>query len=177
MDQNESVRPTDAWIQKLRMAGDVNVFLKGSIPIAVRSAANLTRSATPPDHEEEGVDGESDNDFEAELEVMIAEPICRRQGLANEALQLILEYATGLSRSYFVSAAGHMAEPMQPVPSDSVNSGLHIPTSALVARINDTNTPSIRLFEKLGFQIARHVEVFGEVEMRFCAATVLSELN
>lgn len=49
------------------------------------------------------------------------------------------------------------------------NLGLGVPPRALVARISDTNTPSIRLFECLGFRITRRVAVFAEVEMRWGA--------
>lgn len=46
-----------------------------------------------------------------------------------------------------------------------------VPPSSLLTRISLTNEPSIKLFEKLGFQIVRTVEVFGEVEMRWRART------
>jgi hypothetical protein len=53
------------------------------------------------------------------------------------------------------------------------DSPLRIPPSRLVTRISDTNIPSIRLFEKLGFVVTKRVEVFREVEMRYrrCRAT------
>ena len=47
------------------------------------------------------------------------------------------------------------------------NSPLRIPPSCLVTRISDTNIPSIRLFEKLGFVVTKRVEVFREVELRY----------
>ncbi|KAI6024906.1 GNAT domain-containing protein [Pisolithus microcarpus] len=50
------------------MVGDVNLFLKGH---------------------------PSDEDFEAEVEIMIAESDYRRRGIALEALRLMLSYATG----------------------------------------------------------------------------------
>ena len=37
----------------------------------------------------------------------------------------------------------------------------------LVAKIGSANTPSIRLFEKLGFSIVKRVEVWDEVELRW----------
>ena len=43
---------------------------------------------------------------------------------------------------------------------------LPVRKDSLVVRIGDENEPSIRLFEKLGFRITKHVEVFEEVEMR-----------
>ena len=44
---------------------------------------------------------------------------------------------------------------------------LPIPPSHLIARISFANTPSIRLFQSLGFAIVKIVEVWGEVEIRF----------
>ncbi|KAJ7230012.1 hypothetical protein GGX14DRAFT_344218, partial [Mycena pura] len=44
---------------------------------------------------------------------------------------------------------------------------LPIPPAFPLARISaESNTPSIRLFETLGFRITKRVEVFGEVGMR-----------
>lgn len=37
----------------------------------------------------------------------------------------------------------------------------------LIAKIGSGNTPSIRLFENLGFKIVKVVEVFEEVELRW----------
>jgi L-amino acid N-acyltransferase YncA len=37
----------------------------------------------------------------------------------------------------------------------------------LVAKIGSANTPSIRLFEHLGFKIVKRVEVWDEVELRW----------
>ncbi|CCM02707.1 uncharacterized protein FIBRA_04813 [Fibroporia radiculosa] len=107
-------------IHSLPMVGDVNLFLKG----------------TP-----------EDEDFEAEAEVMIAEPAFRRRGLALAALELMLSYATS---------------PSAPAP-------LPVPRERLVARIAETNEPSVRLFERLGFAVTRRVEVFQELEMRWGA--------
>lgn len=126
----------------LTMIGDVNLFLKG-LP--------------------------SDEDFEVEAEIMIAgtipipcdiptmilsphyffycqESIYRRRGHASKALELLLSYATS---------------PESPAP-------LPIRANALVVRIGEKNEASIRLFEKLGFVITKRVEVFEEVEMRYC---------
>ncbi|KAJ7255696.1 hypothetical protein C8J57DRAFT_598882 [Mycena rebaudengoi] len=44
---------------------------------------------------------------------------------------------------------------------------LPFPPTSLLTRISESNVPSIRLFEKLGFSITKRVEVFGEVEMRW----------
>lgn len=111
---------TDDDIRALPMIGDVNLFLKGS---------------------------PQDDDFEAEVEVMIAEPAYRRQRLAHTALSLLLAYATS---------------PASPAP-------LPVPPARLVARIGQDNAPSIRLFESLGFEVVRRVDVFNELEMRTAA--------
>ncbi|KAI6037674.1 GNAT domain-containing protein [Pisolithus marmoratus] len=102
------------------MVGDVNLFLKGH---------------------------PSDEDFEAEVEIMIAESDYRRRGLALEALQLMLSYATG-------SPSAFMCQPL-----------------SQVIRVARDNRPSISLFEKLRFSIVRVVQVFDEVEMRFVGGT------
>jgi len=91
-----------------------------------------------------------DEDFEVEAEVMIAERTYRRRGLASTALQLLLSYATTCSAP--------------PLP---------VPRERFVVRIAETNGASIKLFEKLGFEVTRRVEVFGELEMRFRRADVL----
>ena len=48
---------------------------------------------------------------------------------------------------------------------------LPIPPTSLLTHISESNIPSIKLFEKLGFRIMKWVEVFGEVKMwwgRWC---------
>ncbi|KAG6914694.1 hypothetical protein DXG01_015879 [Tephrocybe rancida] len=154
--------PTDPVITSLPMVGDVNMFLKGAIPTSGTQRANA-----PVNTQEE----DEDDEFEAEMEIMLAEPAYRRKGLSLEALQLMLEYATGYPSSYFRDASqGRPPPPEQP-------KGLGIPPSSLLARISDTNAPSIRLFEMLGFCITRRVEVFEEVEMRFKASGLTGFAN
>ncbi|KZT18321.1 hypothetical protein NEOLEDRAFT_1143557 [Neolentinus lepideus HHB14362 ss-1] len=85
-----------------------------------------------------------DDELEVEVEVMIAEPAYRLQGRARESLSLLIAYAA--------------APP------------LSVPRPALVARIAESNTPSISLFEALGFRVVKTVEVFREVEMRWRGA-------
>jgi hypothetical protein len=66
---------------------------------------------------------DSDDRYCAEIEVMIAEPGLRRGGLAFEALCLIIGYACE-----------------------------HLDVNKFVAKISEHNSPSLRLFEKLGFE-------------------------
>lgn len=74
----------------------------------------------------------------------------------------MLRYATGAPGMYF--GAGELASHQAPA---LVPSPLKVPPAALVTRISESNTPSIRLFEKLGFRVTKRVEVFGEIEMRW----------
>lgn len=86
-------------------------------------------------------------DSEVECEVMIAERPYRRQGMALEALQLLLRYAT--------------------TTSDPSTTNLPVAPTSLVVRIGACNMPSIALFRKLGFSVSKHVDVFDQVEMKF----------
>lgn len=69
----------------------------------------------------------------------------------------MLGYVTASSYDHFLCES----------PPALQGSPLPIPPTTLLARISESNVPSIRLFEKLGFRITKRVEVFGEVEMRW----------
>lgn len=150
------------------MVGDVNLFLKG-IPPHLRDPSTLKVNQSIYGDE----DKVEDDEFEAELEIMIAgmrlfrnfprhtrqlfplglpEPAYRRKGLAYEALQLMISYATS---------------PPSPSSFATYPPQLPIPRSSLVARITDTNMPSIKLFERVGLKVVKRVAVFQEVEMRW----------
>ncbi|KAF9496984.1 hypothetical protein BDN71DRAFT_654638 [Pleurotus eryngii] len=137
---------SDPKLESMAMIGDVNLFLKGS-------------------RRDNREDGDVEDDFEAEVEIMIAEPDWRRKGLAIEALQLMLGYATTGSPS---GAFPPLLEPKTQDTSHRLSeSPLPVSPRSLVTRISESNTPSIKLFQKLGFVITRRVEVFREVEMRY----------
>ncbi|KAG5643429.1 hypothetical protein DXG03_000937 [Asterophora parasitica] len=157
-----ALSPTDSAIAALPMVGDVNLFLKGTVP---GLNSNLSTTISSPVSQVDAEEEEGD-EFEAEVEVMIAEPAFRRKGLALDALRLLLEYATGGPSSSFAPNPDGSA----PTVTRPEGKGLGIPPSSLVARISDSNAPSIRLFESLGFRITRRVEVFQEVELRWGAA-------
>jgi len=160
----ETIAPSDPRIRLLPMVGDVNIFLHGTL--ASRRAGDSTERSEGNEIEDDDSTERSegneieDDDFEAEVEIMIAEPAYRRRGLAQEALQLMLSYATGTPRLFRVDT-----------DCRSTPSPLHIPAAYLVTRITESNEPSIRLFEKLGFKITKRVAVFEEVEMRWRADT------
>jgi L-amino acid N-acyltransferase YncA len=46
-------------------------------------------------------------------------------------------------------------------------SPLPVLKESLVARIGDQNTASVALFQQLGFEVTKHVDVFEETEMRY----------
>ncbi|OCF33091.1 hypothetical protein I317_01891 [Kwoniella heveanensis CBS 569] len=79
---------------------------------------------------------------DGECEIMIASEHDRRKGYAVEALSLFLSYLT---------------------------TSLPLPPTHLIARISSANIPSIKLFQRLGFGIVKHVKVFDEVEMRYAS--------
>ncbi|KAF7313073.1 Acyl-CoA N-acyltransferase [Mycena kentingensis (nom. inval.)] len=106
-------------------------------------------------------ESQDDEEFYAEAEAMIAEREFRRKGCAREALQLLLGYATQSSVGSFLCHASLSAtDGPSPLP---------ISPASLLVRISDSNVPSIKLFESLGFKITKRVEVFEEVEMRWRA--------
>jgi len=106
-----------------------------------------------------------------------------------EALRLMLGYATGTPSGYFMPPAHTVTDTIpvttsaspspppnqirsatpstNPTPTNGPMFPLPIPPTSLLTRISESNVPSIKLFEKLGFRISKRVEVFGEVEMRW----------
>lgn len=169
----DTVNPTDSQVSSLPMVGDVNIFFSGT-PLSVSESTN-----SPPFD-----DGQ---EFTAEAEIMIAgnsqlpysiydylkekspEPLYRRRGYAQEALRLMFQYVTGCSTSYFIQNPRVETSQGEETRQVSVKLPHSIPPTSLITRISDKNTPSIKLFERLGFRITKHVEVFEEVELRWNA--------
>ncbi|XP_006457332.1 hypothetical protein AGABI2DRAFT_123203 [Agaricus bisporus var. bisporus H97] len=152
------VLPEDSKLKSLPMVGDVNLFLKGTRPGSAHSV-------------QETGDDDDDDDFEVEIEIMIAERAYWRQGFALESILLLLEYATGKGWDFVTSSLSHTGlQPflnyIQTVQAPLSLSSIITP-DRLVVRISDSNEPSIRLFEKLGFETTKKVEIFQEVEMRW----------
>lgn len=96
----------------------------------------------------------------------------RRRGFALEALLLLLTYATGQPMAFLPPrvlsdpAILSYLEYIQLVQSPRSLTSIVNP-EILVTRISEVNEPSIRLFEKLRFEITKRVEIFQEVEMRW----------
>lgn len=105
------------------MIGDVNVFLQQSYPSDDESDADPSAPSSPQPR--------------CEVELMIAIPSTRRQGLGLAALQMFLSYAS---------------------------TELRLPPIAFFARIGVRNDASLRLFDKVGFRRGKE-SVFKEVEM------------
>lgn len=82
----------------------------------------------------------------AEVDVMTAEFFARRRGLATEATILIMRYSMK-----------------------------YLATNAFVAKILESNSGSVAMFEKLGFQLAKKVAVFNELHF-LLDVTKLDEL-
>jgi len=74
----------------------------------------------------------------------------------------MLGYATGCPELFYPNTNTGQLDPRS-LP----DSPLKLRPKDLVTRISATNLASIFLFEKLGFQVTKRVEVFDEVEMRF----------
>ncbi|KAH7879166.1 GNAT domain-containing protein [Lentinula edodes] len=151
----DTVNPTDSQVSSLPMVGDVNIFFSGT-PLSVSESTN-----SPPFD-----DGQ---EFTAEAEIMIAEPLYRRRGYAQEALRLMFQYVTGCPTSYFIQNPRVETSQGEDTRQVSVKLPHSIPPTSLITRISDKNTPSIKLFERLGFRMTKHVEAFEEVELRWNA--------
>lgn len=169
----DTINPTDSQVSSLPMVGDVNIFFSRT-PLSVSESTN----SLPFD------DGQ---EFTAEAEIMIAgnsqlphsicdylkekspEPLYRRRGYAQEALRLMFQYVTGCPTAHFIQNPRVKMSQREETHQVPVKMPHSIPPTSLIARISDKNTPSIKLFERLGFQITKHVEVFEEVELRWNA--------
>jgi RimJ/RimL family protein N-acetyltransferase len=79
-----------------------------------------------------------DDPHNAEIEVMIAETAYRRQGLATDALKVLMGYAA---------------------------TALHV--ARFYAKIGEANAASLELFKGLGFREIAYVKAFGEYEYEF----------
>ncbi|KAJ3343903.1 N-acetyltransferase 9 [Gonapodya sp. JEL0774] len=79
----------------------------------------------------------------AELEVMVAEPKARGKGIGEATCRMMMEYAAQL---------------------EETETG-HFPVSLFRAKIKFDNTPSLKLFEKLGFKEVSRSAFFEEVTL------------
>ncbi|KAL3666858.1 hypothetical protein V7S43_007808 [Phytophthora oleae] len=101
-----------------RMAGDVNLFFN-----------------------------DYDDPHACEIEIMIAEEKYRRKGFAEEALKLMMAYATS-----------------------------ELEVTRFICKIIETNDASIKLFEKLGYVKYNYVAAFEQVEMELITKDKHAEL-
>ena len=108
-DNNNNNNNKDNNAEINHMVGDVNLFLH-----------------------------DTDDKYNAEIEIMIADSNYRNKGFATESLNLIMFYGFN-------------------------NLGIR----RFFAKISETNTESIRLFEKLGYLRINYSEVWKEIEYEF----------
>ncbi|OAL53433.1 hypothetical protein IQ07DRAFT_678141 [Pyrenochaeta sp. DS3sAY3a] len=113
----------------------------------------------------------------AELEIMLAHPSSRGHGLATEALLAFLSYITSslprLIAEYTSSPSPSSSS--SPSPSAHLSTSPSLSPSAAAAaelrylrvKIDQGNTRSLALFERLGFErVGEKANFFGEVELR-----------
>ncbi|SPC65145.1 related to N-acetyltransferase [Ustilago sp. UG-2017b] len=144
-------------VSKSKMVGDVNIFF----------------NARHEDEEDEEVDKTEGNGAKqrsnAECEIMIAEHSYRRQGIAREALQMMFAFVTTrptpVAQASSDTGQSNAAELAK--SNDAIHCTLPIPLDWLTCKISLSNTPSIQLFESLGFTRQSVSEIWKEVELRF----------
>ena len=171
------------------MVGDVNVFLlddgdeadeyrdaaaaadggSGGGATTVDAAATVdSRGLCPP---------------VAELMVMIAEPGARRRGFAGEAVTLMMHWGACAAprtrtdgwtdesadvvriKGWTRNTALTRYEPTQHLPCPRSAASATLGVTTFVAKISDGNAPSLRLFQSLGFVVAKAVPAFGETHV------------
>lgn len=140
----EHVEPYHAWMQDAelrRLTGSEPLSLEEEVEMQQKWAAEYDKATFIVMHRETGtMVGDvnlffyEDEQYHAEINVMIADAGFRRQGLAQEALRLMLHYA------YRRLGAREFA-----------------------AKIDEDNAPSIALFEKLGFERESYSSAFKQV--------------
>ncbi|CDU23739.1 related to N-acetyltransferase [Sporisorium scitamineum] len=151
-------------VSDCKMVGDVNIFF------------NLRHE--DDDEEEQGSSAMTKDqqqasptfaDFDAECEIMIAaEHSYRRKGIAREALQMMFSFVTAHpTPTGQASSAASSVESAAPITTIGPHCSLPIPLEWLICKISLKNTPSINLFESLGFTRQSVSEVWQEVEMRY----------
>ena len=130
-----------------RMVGDINLFL-----FAADDDENDT-SNTKDDPKSRGVVGE--------LELMIATPIHQGRGLGRAAVvafvSYVLENWSAIAAEYRYSDRTIPKETSKPLAR----------LEYLRAKIHETNSRSISLFQSLGFEGQGDANYFGEIELRW----------
>ncbi|KAK5134285.1 hypothetical protein LTR08_006714 [Meristemomyces frigidus] len=129
-----------------RMVGDINLFLF-------------------PSKSEEGSEPRVSDSVIGELELMIARPELRRQGLGRAALLAFMDYIASHWPAVYSEYVG------KPAGSILYGGFAHHAMEKLQylrVKINESNLGSIHLFESTGFErMAEKANFFGEVELRW----------
>ena len=161
------------------MIGDVNLFLSLSqTDIEESEISNPNPIANPP-----SLDPNTFPLVTAELELMIPSPPLQHQGRGRAALLIfmtyILTHESEIMHEFLASHLNH-SSPRSPYilsqsPTTSTTTPPSDPTArlCLTAKISTANTPSLALFESLGFEkTSAEASYFGEFELRLASAGI-----
>ncbi|KAF2644273.1 hypothetical protein P280DRAFT_356513, partial [Massarina eburnea CBS 473.64] len=131
------------------MIGDINLFLT--------PCTDSSPSSDEENKDAQDTDDENPHAIVGEIEIMIADPLARGQGLGKEILLTFLWY--------ILSSAPRLMDEYdhQYHQKGKRSSNLHY----LRVKIDQNNTRSVRLFETVGFvKVSEKANFFGEVELR-----------
>jgi RimJ/RimL family protein N-acetyltransferase len=87
------------------------------------------------------IDDEDGLEKEAEMEIMIVNHEFRGKGMGSEAVRLMIKYCL-----------------------EHLTNELNL--KRFVVKIDEQNVPSIKMFEKLGFSLCKHIQVFKQVVLK-----------
>lgn len=180
----------EAYDTAEQMIGDVNLFLSVShtendndneMISTLRSipSESADLSTSPPNlisaANTEAAPSVSASPVIGELELMIPHPTSRRQGHGRSALLTFLTYIlTHESEIVAEFLRSHSNPPHPPPPPPpSPPTPVHPTQVLLTAKISHSNTPSLALFESLGFtKRSEQPNYFGEFEFELGFASV-----
>ena len=133
-----------------RMIGDVNVFFS---PVQSDDVDEDEIDGDAGDRGQTTADTTQEHDsYEGELELMIAEPSARRRGFGRLAVLAMMQYTLAHTDDILAAQLASGVERQRRLVSFTV-------------KIGSTNTPSIRLFESLGFVERKYSAFFNEHEL------------
>ncbi|KAI2621560.1 acetyltransferase domain-containing protein [Xylaria nigripes] len=151
-----------------RMIGDINLFLTAD-------DNNGNDGENEAENKERGCGGRESTwyDVKGEIDIMIAVPEHRRQGLGEAAVSAFLRFLAeniGAIMSEYSRSASSFTSPSMRWESVGIEAvTLPAVKSArlrrLVAKIHASNAGSVRLFDKLGFKRDGEPDYFNEISL------------
>ncbi|EXJ65305.1 hypothetical protein A1O7_01646 [Cladophialophora yegresii CBS 114405] len=166
------------------MVGDVNLFISTVEAEEIRPNDMDEMLIHTDPHAACNNSGPNSSIAIGELELMIAEPAHRRQGLGKTALLTFLEYIIRHERQIleeFHRGGGCTATAAGPVPRSSQLGTTDAPRvdpkfGYFTVKIASSNRGSIALFEALGFtKTSEQESYFGEFELRLSRERLLEK--